>query len=324
MNSTPRDNKGTVEGVCLIRSVDVKTSSKGDSYLDMDLGDSNGAITAKLWNYSEARYGIYSANQIVKVRGTISVYNGNDQFRVEMIRPANESDGVNMDSLVKSAAISGEAMYNELLSLAENFFDNDLSKIVCTVLKDYRLPLLYWPAAFRLHHAIRGGLLLHTLSIVKMCQSVCAIYPFINRDLLLAGAILHDIAKIAEFDVADSGIANGYTIKGNLIGHLVEGAIVVREAAKKCGVGEEKSNLLEHMLISHHGEPDFGAAVRPAFIEAEVLSEIDMLDARLYEMREAVSGVDKGEFTGKIWSMDNRKLYNHGLSDLSDKLNLGL
>ena len=153
-------------------------------------------------------------------------------------------------------------------------------------------------------------------------ESICKIYPFVNRELLISGAILHDIAKIDEFEVADSGIATGYSVKGNLIGHLAEGAIIIREAAKKTGVSEETSNLLEHMLLSHHGDPEFGAAVRPMFMEAEILSELDMLDARIYEMKEAVEGVASGEFTGRLWSMDNRKLYNHGISDFNKSTNL--
>ena len=317
MNFTPIEGKNLVEGFCLIKSVDKKTSAKGDTYLDMTLSDSTGEINAKLWNYNESLHGVYDANILVKVRGSISPYNGTDQLRVERIRPINEDDSVKIEDYVKTAEYDSEAMYNELFHIAENFTDKELSLLVTTILAERRLALLYWPAAFKLHHAIRGGLLMHTLSIVRLCKSISGIYPFVNEELLISGAILHDIAKTEEFEVADSGIATGYSVKGNLIGHLAEGAIIVRETAKRCGVSEETSNLIEHMLLSHHGDPEFGAAVRPMFIEAEILSELDMLDARIYEMKEAVEGVNIGEFTGRLWSMDNRKLYNHGKSDLN-------
>lgn len=322
MNFTPIDGKSQVEGFCLIKNVDKKTSSKGDTYLDLTLSDSEGEINAKLWNYNENLHGVYDANTLVKVRGTISVYNGSDQFRIERIRPVSSDDGVKIEDFVKSAFYDGEAMYDELFAIASDFKDRELSLLVTTILSERRIPLLYWPAAFKLHHAIRGGLLLHTLSIVRLCKQVCKIYPFVNEELLVSGAILHDIAKIDEFEVADSGIATGYSVKGNLIGHLAEGAIIVRETANRTGVSEETSNLIEHMLLSHHGDPEFGAAVRPMFIEAEILSEIDMLDARIYEMKEAVEAVEIGEFTGRVWSMDNRKLYNHGKSDLNKSPNL--
>ncbi len=315
MNFTPTDNKGQVEGFCLLKNADVKTSSKGDHYLDATLADADGEINAKLWNYTEAIHGAFTAGQLVKVRGTISVYNGNDQFRIERIRPVTDADCVRTEDFVRSAAYSGEQMFNELLRLTGEFQNRELASLASDILKERRLALLYWPAAFRLHHAIRSGLLLHTLSVVRLCENACQLYPFLNKDLLLTGAMLHDIAKIEEFEVNETGMASGYTVKGNLIGHLAEGAIVVRTAARRLGLSEDLSNLVEHMLLSHHGDPEFGAAVRPMTMEAEVLSEMDMLDARMYEMKEALEPLPSGTFSGKIWSMENRKLYQHGLTD---------
>ena len=318
MNFTPIDNKGLVEGFCIIKTIDKKTSSKGDSYLDITLGDSEGEINAKLWRYSPEVHGEYDTNQIIKVRGTISEYNGQDQLRIERIRPTTPEDNVKAEDFVKTADYSGEEMFGELYGLAQNFADNDLKLVVCEILKDTKYSLLYWPAAFKLHHAVRGGLLLHTLSIVRLAQGVCKIYPFVDRDLLIAGAILHDIAKLSEFEVADSGIATGYSIEGNLLGHLAMGAMVINKYAEKLSVNKETAMLLEHMVLSHHGEPEFGAAVRPSFIEAELLSELDLMDSRVYEMREAVLNTKENEFSGKLWAMDNRKLYNHNRTDLNN------
>ncbi len=322
MNFNQIDMKGLVEGYCLIKSVEKKTSSKGDVYLDFTLADSTDEINAKLWNYNEAFHGEYTANKIVKVRGMISVYNGSNQLRIEKIRYATESDGVKAEDFVKTASYDSTDMFNALKDIVSAFSNKELSLLVGEMLESNKEKLLYWPAAFKLHHAIRGGLLMHTLSIVRMCQSVCEIYPFVNKDLLLSGAVLHDIAKLTEFQVEETGIASGYSVKGNLIGHLVEGAIMVRQTAARLGISEEISNLIEHILISHHGDPEFGAANRPMFIEAEILSELDMLDARIFEMKEAVEGVEVGEFTGRLWSMDNRKLYNHGFSELSKETKL--
>lgn len=322
MNFTPIDNKGLVDGFCLIKSIDIKTSSKGDSYLDMMLGDSDGEINAKLWRYNEDQHGVYTANELVKVRGVISPYNGTDQLKIERIRHIMPEDNVNASDFVKTAEFTGEDMYNELLTIADNFFDNELKTIVSEILKDNRLKLLYWPAAFKLHHAVRGGLLLHTLSIVRLAQNVCKIYPFVDEELLISGAILHDIAKLQEFEVADTGIATGYSAKGNLIGHLAMGAMVINEYAEKLGISQKTAMLLEHMCLSHHGEPEFGAAVRPMFIEAELLSELDLMDSRVYEMREAVMSTNEEDFSSRIWAMDNRKLYNHSRRDLNQKTKL--
>lgn len=322
MNFTPVDNNGLVDGFCLIKSIDIKTSSKGDTYLDMTLGDNDGEINAKLWRYSKEVHGEYEANQIIKVRGTISQYNGSDQLRVEKIRIALESDGVKIDDFVQSADYTGEQMYNELICIVDSFKDEDLKRLVKKIYEDNRLSMLYWPAAFKLHHALRGGLLMHILSIVRLAQSVCNIYPFVDSDLLISGAMLHDISKLEEFEVGESGIASGYSVEGNLIGHLAMGAMMIKRYAQELGINEKTAMLVEHMILSHHGEPEFGAAVRPMFIEAEILSELDLIDSRIFEMREAVSSTKSDDFTGRLWALDNRKLYNHGRMDLNEKVKL--
>ena len=318
MNFTSVDNNGRVEGYCLVKSVEQKTSSKGDTYLDFMLGDASGEINGKLWRYSPAEHGEYKSNDIIKVRGTISQYNGSDQLRIERIRVTGDGDNVNIDDLVRTTGYSSEQMYNELMGLVSEFKNQDLKKIVSEIYSDNRMCLLYWPAAFKLHHAVRGGLLMHTLSIVRLAQSVCNVYPFVDRDMLIAGAMLHDIAKLKEFSVSETGIADGYSIAGNLVGHIAMGAMTIEKYAEKLGTDRETAILLEHMILSHHGEPEFGAAVRPMTIEAEMLSELDLLDSRIYEMREAVRSANTGDFSQRVWALDNRKLYNHGRVDLNN------
>ncbi len=322
MNFSAPDSRGMVEGFCLIKTADVKTSSKGDRYLDLTLTDSSGEINAKLWSYSETIHGEFEAGEIIKVRGSISVYAGNDQLRIDRIRKATPEDNIDVSAFVPSAEFDADNMFEALYSTAESFKDENLRKIVTYLLLENKTELLFWPAAFKLHHAIRGGLLMHTLSIVRLAERVCEIYPFVDKELLISGAILHDIAKLTEFTVTDSGIVSAYSVRGNLLGHLAEGAMEIRKAAEKLGVPMETSMLLEHMILSHHGEPEFGAAVRPMFIEAELLSELDLMDSRLYEMREALEATKENEFSGKMWALDNRKLYNHSRADITKKINL--
>ena len=322
MNFTPAGANGLVDCFLLVKSSDKKTSSKGDTYLDMMLSDKSGEINAKLWSYVPAVHGEYESGDIVKVRGTVSQYNGNPQLRIEKIRMAFPEDGVDPSDFVAASEYSGETMWEELYKRADAFEDADLRAIVTTLLTENKENLLFWPAAFRLHHAIRSGLMMHTLSIVKLCESVCEIYPFVDKELLISGAILHDIAKTKEYEISSAGLATGYSVKGNLIGHLAEGAIMINKTAENLGIDSEVVTLLQHMVLSHHGEPEFGAAVRPMFIEAELLSELDMMDARIYEMREATADTAKGDFSGRMWSMDNRKLYNHGRDDMDKTVKL--
>lgn len=306
----------------MVKSVDRKTTSKGMPYLDFILSDKTGEINAKLWDYHEEIQGVFEVGTIVKVRGSVSQYNGVDQLRIERIRKALPSDEVNPSDFVPTAFFDGETMYNKLISIAEGFTDSEIKAVVTRIYADYKEKLLYWPAAFRLHHAIRHGLLYHTLSIVRLAEAVCKIYPSVNADLLIGGAMLHDIAKIDEFEVNDVGTASGYSLEGNLIGHLAKGAIIIDRVATELNISDETKFLLQHMVLSHHGEPEFGAAVKPMFLEAELLSELDLMDARIYELEEAIGNVVAGEYTNKMWALDNRKFYNHGRTQISTEAKL--
>ena len=314
MNFKQINQNGLYEGFALITKSEKKVTAKGKDYLDLILSDSDGEISAKYWDYNEAAQGQFPAETLVKVRGTISQYNGADQFRIERIRRATEQDGVDISEFVRSASYNSEYMFEKLVECVEEFQDKDLQKLVLHMLNEHKADLLKWPAAYRLHHAIRGGLLLHTLSIVRLCEGVCRIYPFVDADLLFAGAILHDIAKLTEFEVGNAGLASGYTVEGNLIGHLVKGAMMIDEAAKALGIPEEKSMLLQHMVLSHHGVHEFGSPVLPMIPEAEVLHLIDNLDARMNTIQKALEVTETGAFTQRIFALENRSFYKSTLS----------
>ncbi len=322
MNFTEINSNGGVEGFCLVKSLEVKKTAKGVPFLDLILTDSSGEIGAKLWDYKEDVHGGIKLNSLIKIRGTVSMFNDALQLRIDRVRSALESDGVNMEDFVPSADYSGDAMYDYIVNTVNGFENAQLKNLVLTVLEGNKQKLLYWPAAFKLHHAIRGGLLYHTLSILKLAKAVCDIYPSLERELLYAGVILHDVAKIQEFDVSETGVVSGYTVEGSLIGHLVRGAMNIEKIGEELGIDKELLMLVEHMILSHHGEPEFGAAVRPMFLEAEILSQLDLLDARVYEISQAVSEVEPGDFTPRQWALENRKLYNHGLKEIKPKADL--
>lgn len=324
MNFSYHEKSGTHTGYCLVKSCERKLNKNGEPYLDMVLSDRSGEINAKLWKYDENIHGVYEVNTLVKVQGIITKFNDADQLRVDRIRKVNETDNVKIEDYVSSAVYSGEMMFDELIGIADTFADEELKSIVKTILYDNKEKLLYYPAAFKLHHAMRSGLLQHTLSIVRLAQGVCRIYPFVDSDLLLSGAMLHDIAKLEELVAGETGIASGYSVEGTLLGHLVKGAMLIDKTAERLGVSHDKAVLLEHMLISHHGDPEFGAAVRPLFIEADILSALDRLDARIVEVNNAVSGVEAGGFSSRQWALDNRSFYNHGRVDVTQETNLGL
>ena len=313
-------NNGMCDGFVLIKRCEEKKTKNGASYLDLIIGDKDGEMPAKLWDFSGKE--IFEEEMVVKIRGTVEQYNGKDQFRIAQIRPAAAGDDYNLSELVPSSEVGGQQIFNMLFKRAEAFKDPDFKAITTAILNEKKDLLINCPAAFKLHHAMIGGLMLHTMSIVRMAEEICRIYPNINKDLLLAGAILHDVAKTWEFSLGKTGLVKGYSTEGELIGHLVKGAMYVEEAEKKLNISREKTVLLEHMILSHHGVPEYGSPVRPMFLEAEILSALDTLDAEIYEFNSATSKAEPGKFTERQWSLDNRKLYNHGLSSTEHRVKL--
>ncbi len=310
---------GMCDGFVIIKKCEVKKTKNGSEYLDLILADKSDEISAKMWDYRGES--IFETDMVVKVRGTVEQYNGRDQFRVAQIRPASSTDDYCLADLVPSSSVGGEQLFNMIKERVNAFENNDLKQIVSKIIDERREKLIVYPAALRLHHAMVGGLMYHTMSIVRMAEEICKIYPNINKELLLSGIILHDVAKTWELETSSTGLAKGYSVEGELIGHLVKGAIYVSDAAKELGIDSEVVTLLEHMIISHHGEPEYGAAVRPMFLEAEILSALDSLDATIYEINAATSKVEAGSFTDRQWALDNRKLYNHGLSSTEHNVN---
>lgn len=181
--------------------------------------------------------------------------------------------------------------------------------LVQYLMREHKEALLRFPAALKLHHATRGGLLHHCWTIVQAARGICDTYPLLDRELVFAGAILHDIGKLFELETGRLGLASAYTAPGQLLGHISIGVSMIREAGQLLGLSDETVLLMSHMLLSHHEKAEFGSPKPPMFPEAEVLSELDLLDSRLYAMFSALDGVQPGAFTERIWSLDNRMLY---------------
>lgn len=304
-----KDAFGTTEGFCLVKSAAVRTDVKGTEYLDMVLADSEGECVAKLWNYSRITHGSYDVNDIIKVRGTVQVWKDTEQFKIDRIRMATEDDNVDMSGIIPTAPFDPQTMYDELYAAAGSFQDEELRRIVQYMLRENKDQLLIYPAGVKLHHATRGGLLHHTFAVLHLAQRIAELYPALHKDLLFAGAILHDIGKLRELDADTLGIAGAYTTEGQLLGHINVGMAMVAAAAEITMIEPKTAMLLEHMILSHHGKPEFGSPRLPMFPEAEVLSVCDLLDSKMYEMDAALDGVSKDGFSERQWALDNRQLF---------------
>ena len=294
-----------IEGFLLVRASEQRTSSNGTKYLDLTLSDRQSEINAKMWDGQTAAP---KPSTVVKIRGMMLEYNGRPQLRVDKMRPIEPGDGVDLSQLVPCAPDSTEDMMNLLLGRVERIISKPLQDLVRYRIDECKEQLMYYPAASKLHHAERGGLLHHITTMLKDADAISAIYPQLDGDLLAAGVMLHDLCKIREFDSDEMGLVSDYSAEGNLIGHLVEGVAELQQAGEALGTPKELLMLLEHMVLSHHDLPEYGSPRRPMIPEAEVLHLIDLLDARMYEMDRALSAVSPGSFTERIWSLD-RKLY---------------
>ncbi|MCL1795882.1 MAG: HD domain-containing protein [Clostridia bacterium] len=293
------------EGFLLVRSAERRTSQNGSQYLDMTLGDKTGEINAKMWDGTPEPP---PSGCIIRVRALVTEYNGRLQMRVERFRLKSEGESVPLEALVPCAPRAPEEMLRDVREAIGAMGCPDLRALMDALVDSVEAELLYFPAASKLHHAERGGLLSHITSMMRMAVCYADEYPFLDRDLLMAGVIAHDIAKIGELNASELGSVSDYTADGMLIGHLVRGVSRIDAIGRKTGCDEETLLILEHMVLSHHGIAEYGSPKPPMFPEAEVLSMLDMLDARLNEMRTTLARVRPGCFSERLWSLD-RKLY---------------
>ncbi len=308
----------SVVGFMLIKVYDQKMSSKKLPYLDLVLSDKGGEITAKLWDYSKERHGEYGAGDIVKVKGTVDLWNGSPQLRIERIRPKMSTDEITVEDLIAGPPLSPDDMLRTIHQTIGRFQNKEMARLITYLLDQAGEGFVTNSAAVRMHHTMRGGLIYHTFSMMNAAAALCDVYPFLNRDLVLGGIIIHDLGKLKEIAYAPTGLATEYTPKGNMTGHLVGGAIDIALAAKELNITDECVVLLQHIVLSHHGVPEFGSPTPPMFPEAQVVATIDKLDAELFEMTAALENVPVGSTTPRIWGLD-RKLYRHN-SDASYRL----
>ena len=297
------------EGFLLVRTSEQRASSNGSKYLDMTLCDRTGDMNAKMWDGTVTPPKV---GGVVKVRAQVTEYNGRLQLRVNKVREAEEGE-YDLSFLVPCAPYPAEDMLREITDTVDAMRNTVLQKLVRGMLALAGDKLMYYPAAQRLHHAERSGLLHHTSSMLRLAKSVLPVYPWLDAELLYAGVIVHDLSKIREMKSDEAGNVNDYTTEGLLLGHLVRGVTQVREAARLANLPEDEEYvlLLEHMVISHHGEAEFGSPRPPMFPEAEMLHWIDLVDARMNEMNGILRRTPAGAFSEKIWSLDRRVYHPH-------------
>ena len=299
-----------IEGFYILKSANPKVTANGKPFLTGALSDRTGVMEMKVWDYAGPLTAA-DEGKVVKVRGTVGEFRGMPRFTASRIRLAAADDQVDPASLVPTAPIDREAAMAALQKWAASIEDEDYRAVAEAMLERHGQALERIPAAKSVHHAFLGGLLMHTANMMKLADFLAELYrDTIDRSLLLAGTLLHDMAKEQEFVFSQLGLATDYSVKGQLLGHLVMGAQEAARVAETLHVPEEKSVLLQHLILSHHGEPEFGAAVRPLCAEAELLSLIDAVDSRMEIYRETYDTMDAGTFSPRIFALE-KKVFKH-------------
>lgn len=302
-NLKPGDD---IEGFYILKNAASKTSTSGKPFLSGSLSDKTGSIDLKIWDYPGP---ISSADEgsVVKIRGSVDSYKGTPQVVASKIRLAVEGDTYDESALVPVAPIDSDGAWMEFLAAVAAIPDKDYRDICRWMIEKYGEKFRVLPGGKSVHHSFLHGLLMHTLFMTRIARQMAELYKgVVEESLLVAGTILHDFAKCEEFNVSSLGLVTDYSVKGQLLGHLVMGAQAVAQAGRELGMPEEKSVLLQHMILSHHGEPEFGAAVRPACAESELLHIIDLMDSRMEIYREALGEMESGTFSQKIFALGKR------------------
>jgi 3'-5' exoribonuclease len=298
----------TVTTFFLVTEKEVRSTQNGKAYLRLELGDRTGTVEARMWDHFEDSAAAIARDDFVKIQGRVENYRGKKQVMLDRLRKAEASE-VDAEDFYAHTAENVDQLWARLRELAESVQDPWLQQLLLAVLDDADIAprMRRAPAAKTMHHAFLGGLLEHVISLCELCEVVAARYPETNRDLLLTGGILHDIGKVYELSYERS---LGYTNEGQLLGHIVIAVeLIGRRVNAIPGFPEELAVLVKHMILSHHGQYDFGSPKLPMFREAVMLHYLDDLDSKMGAMR-ALYSSDKGdpEWTERSGALERRLL----------------
>ncbi|WP_018659412.1 3'-5' exoribonuclease YhaM family protein [Allofustis seminis] len=300
----------------LIQSADKKEARNGKPFLALELQDTSGQIRAQIWDVDESEVERYRPGRVVRVEGKREDFNGTPQLRLQRIRLAHEGEPTNPELYMQRAPKKKEELYDFLNSKIFEITNVNMNRIVRHILNQYNQEFFSASAAKVVHHAYVGGLSYHTVSMLHMAEAVTQYYPDINKSLLYSGIILHDIGKIKELS---GPLATEYTLAGQLQGHIVMMSEEISKACQALNIDENAEDVivLKHVILAHHGKLEFGSPVEPQVREAEILHLIDVLDANINILNENLAKTRPGEYSQRIWAMDNRKFYKPTFKDIA-------
>lgn len=303
INEITQEQKVNIK--CLISKCDKGKTVKDTPYLSLILEDATGVLDAKFWNLTNAQIEQYKAGQIVEIFGDSIIHRNAVQLRV---RKMVVLEGEDISDYVRLAPMSRTEMEEEVKTLMNEITDSNLYCVVEEVLEETKDLFYTYPAATRNHHNFVGGLAYHSISMARVGLDICRQYPFLDKGLLVAGILMHDVGKIDELS---GPVLPEYTNEGNLLGHISIMNNRLDRVAEKLGVNDKECVLLlKHMVLAHHGKMEFGSPVLPMIPEAEVLTLLDNLDARMYMMKQSLDTTQPGYFGPRVFALEGRMIYH--------------
>jgi len=300
------------------------TGKTGKPYLSLKLSDKTGTIDGKVWDKVDVLNGVFDKDDFIQVKGNVQLYQGTAQLVIGDIKKITDITNINIDDFVPESGKDLNQLWQEFLGLGKKIKDPFISRLFTKVFVEdsfIQEKLRVFPAAKSLHHAYKGGLLEHTLNVAKLAELVSNFYgDMLNKDILIFSALFHDIGKIRELSFS---FATNYTDEGRLLGHIIlADELLVKKASEIPNFPQQLLNILRHILISHHGEYEFGSPKKPKTLEALVIHFLDNLDAKLNGFVLAVEkDAQNGDWTSIVRAFD-RQLYKGKTPTCEENLSL--
>lgn len=306
-------------GFYIMKQLEVKqtNTTPPKDYFDIILSDTTEEVPAKMWDIStEDKESIYPLD-LVKVQGQAQLYKDKLQVKISRMRTVTLDDGVTITDFIRAAPTPAGDLVCYIQSAASSIQDEQIRSIVEYCLDEAKDKLLHYPAAKAMHHAYYSGLAYHLVRMLEIGDFICQQRPFFNPDLIKAGIILHDIAKTEEYE-AELGMVKEYSLTGKLLGHLSLAALWITEAAIHLGIGSgnEKVLLLQHLVLSHHNLGEWGSPVQPQIPEAVALHYIDLMDAKLQMVEDALALMPANEsWTQQVRGLEDKSIYRSDIHE---------
>ena len=296
------------EGFYLIKKAEVRKTRAGKDFIAFTFQDDTGEISGNMWDAQTYNVEEFVAGKIVHMKGRREVYNGTPQVNQITLRNIKDGEPHDPRDFKEKPPINVDNVREYMEQMLFKIENATWQRVVRALYRKYNKEFFTYPAAKTNHHAFESGLAYHTATMVRLADSIGDIYPELNKSLMFAGIMLHDLAKVIELSGPDN---TEYTIRGNLIGHisLIDEELTKILAELNIDDTKEEVTVLRHVILSHHGQLEYGSPVRPRIMEAEIIHMIDNIDANMMMMTTALNRVNEGEMTNRIFAMDNRSFY---------------